>query len=315
MYKPSLEKSQEIKKLYDEGVMLTEICELTSSSQLTVKKVLSHFGIDYNLIKQSEYQKKLDQVVILYNQGKSQNSIEKELGLTRKTIRTLLKSKDLKYRDKSEQKFLDYGTELDESCFDTLTPEALYWIGLLHADGHIEKEEYSIDLTLDNKDYQHLENFKKFLKSNRKITPDKGECSRVRINSRKIWDRLMELGFIHNKSYTAKPHPLLKGSRDFWRGEVDGDGGVYNYKYEQVTLCGTLETIFDFIIFCSKEANINDKYPSLNGEKKLYQVHYYGEDCRKVLDLLYKGSEVHLNRKFEEYQQIITKNQQNNETT
>lgn len=315
MYKRSKVKSQEIKKLYDEGVMLTEICELTSSSQPTVKKVLSHFGIDYNLIKQLEYQKKLDQVVILYNQGKSQNSIEKELGLTRKTIRTLLKSKDLKYRDKSEQKFLDYGTELDESCFDTLTPEALYWIGILYADGHLEKEEYSICLTLDNKDKEHLEKFKLFLKSNRKITPDHGDCSRVRINSKKIWNRLMELGFTHDKSYTAKPHELLKWSRDFWRGEIDGDGGVYDYEHQQVFLCGTLETIFDFIIFCGKETGIKDKYPSKFSGKSLYQVHYYGEDCRKVLDLLYKNSTVYLNRKFEKYKELTNKNQQNDETT
>lgn len=310
MYKRSRVKSEEIKKLYDEGVMLTEICELTSSSQPTVKRVLSHFGIDYNQDRKLRYQQKLNQVVVLYNQGKSQNLIEKELGLTRKTIRTLLKSKDLKYRDKSEQKFLDYGTELDESCFDVLTPEALYWIGMLHADGHIEKEEYSITLTLDNKDYQHLEKFKEFLKSNRKITPDNGDCSRVRINSKKIWNRLIELGFTHDKSYTANPHDLLKGSRDFWRGEVDGDGGVYDYSYmNQMTLCGTLETIFDFIIFCSKETGIKEKYPSPSGDKVLYQVSYYSEDCRKVLNLLYKDSSVYLNRKFEKYKELTNKNQ------
>lgn len=305
MYKNSENKSSEIIRLYKEGVGLTEICEITTSSQPTVKKVLSHYGIDYNSEKKRLYQEKLSKVIELYDQGKSQNYIEVELGLTRKTIRNLLKTKDLKYRSKSEQKFLDYGTELDETCFDILTPEALYWIGILHADGHIEKEEYTICLTLDNKDLEHLESFKKFLKSNRKITPDHGNCSRVRVNSKKIWERLKELGFTHDKSYTAKPHELLKTSRDFWRGEVDGDGGVYNYNCGQMTLCGTLETIFDFIIFCSKEAQIKDKYPSKSTGESLYQVHYYGEDARKVLHLLYQDATVYLDRKYENYLEII----------
>lgn len=306
MYKKSQEKFNEIKKLYDEGVMLTEICKLTFSSQPTVKKVLLHFGINYDNQKKIKYQEILNKAIEFYEQGKSQLFIETELKLTRKTIRTLLKSKNIVYRNKSEQKFLDYGTELDETCFDELTPEALYWIGILHADGHIEKNEYTISLTLHNTDYQHLENFKKFLKSNRKITPDNGDCSRVRINSKKIWNRLKDLGFTHDKSYTAKPHSLLKYSKDFWRGEVDGDGGVYDYTYmKQMTLCGTLETIFDFIIFCSKETGIKDKYPSPSGENKLYQVTYYSEDCKKVLDLLYKDSTIHLDRKYQKYLEII----------
>lgn len=298
-------ESGEILRLYEEGTGLELISKTVHSSQSTVKKVLSHFGIEYDTKRNTDYQDKLDKVIEFYNQGKSQLFIETELGLTRKTIRTLLKSKDLKYRDKSEQKFLDYGTELDESCFDVLSPEALYWIGMLHADGHIEKKEFSIELTLHDNDYQHLENFKQFLKSNRKISKGNGDCSRIRINSKKIWNRLKELGFTHNKSEVGKPHELVKWSRDFWRGEIDGDGGVYDYKHQQVFLCGTLETIFDFIIFCGKETHIKDKYPSKFSGKDLYQVHYYGEDCKKVLDLLYKDSTVYLERKYQSYLEII----------
>lgn len=255
-----------------------------------------------DLSKVTDEQK--NKVKELYLQGCSQNNIENTLKMTRKTIRTILKSEDIQYRNKSEQKFIDYGTELDENCFDILTPEALYWIGVLQADGHIEKKEYSICLTLHNTDYYHLENFKRFLGSNRKITSDHGDCSRVRINSKKLWTRLKKLGFTHNKSEVSKPHELVKWSRDFWRGEVDGDGGVYNYQHHQMTLCGTLETIFDFIIFCSKETGINDKYPSYSGNKNLYQVAYYSEDCKKVLDLLYKDSTTYLDRKYQEYLKI-----------
>lgn len=301
MYKKSQEKSEEIVRLYKEGVGLTEIMKRTTSSQPTIKKVLSNSGMDYDLDKKKLYQEKLDQVVILYEQGKSQLYIEQELGLTRKTIRQLLRSKDLKYRDKSEQHHIRYGTELNHNAFDNLDSEVLYWIGLLYSDGHIDKNEYSIELTLHNNDKNHLVKFKNFLGSNREISKGNGDCSRIRINSKRLWERLMELSFTNDKSYTAKPNILLKDSRDFWRGCIDGDGGIYKYTSGlQITLCGTLETIFDFAIFCNKNANVADKYPSLS-KNQLYQIHYYGKDAIKVADLLYKDSSVYLERKYEKY--------------
>ena len=314
MYKKSKEKADYILSLYKEGKMLTEITQLTSSSQATVKKVLLHFGIDYDAERKIKYQKTLDEAIKLYEEGKSQLYIEKKLGLTRKTIRELIKANGIKYRDKSEQQHIRNKTVIDHDCFDELTPEALYWIGLLFADGHIEKNEFSICLTLDNKDYKHLEKFKAFLKSNRKITKDKGDCSRVRINSKKLWNRLKELGFTHNKSEVGKPHSLLKNSKDFWRGVVDGDGGVYNYAYmQQMALCGTLETIFDFAIFCNSYTGVTDKYPSPGDKKgyaknKLFQISYYSKDCKKVLDLLYKDATVYLERKYNTYLEMTQEN-------
>ena len=307
MYRKSQEKSEWIKRLYDEGVMLTEICKLTSSSQSTVKKVLAFFEIDYNVRKQEEYQKKLDMVVELYKQGKSQLFIEKELNLTRKTIRTLLHSKeDVNYRDLSDQHHIRYVTEINHHAFDELTPEVLYWIGMLYTDGHIEMCEALICLVTHNNDINHLYKFKDFLQSNREPKPDNGDYMRMRVNSKRLRDRLVELGFTPNKSVTINPHILLKSSRDFWRGCVDGDGGIYkkgvSYKSDQLFLCGTLETIFDFIIFCSENAGIKDKYPSKCQGKNLYQVHYYGEDAQKIASILYKDATIYLDRKYEVYQ-------------
>lgn len=290
--------------------MLTTICELTSSSQPTVKKVLSNIGIDYDLERKDQYQKKLDQVLILYRQGKSQLFIEQELGLTRKTIRELIKTTDLDYRDKSDQAHIRYETKIDHNAFDELTPEVLYWIGMLYSDGHITEKENSIELTLHNNDIEHLEKFKEFLKSDRDIKPGNGDCSRVRVNSKRIKDRLIELGFIHNKSTSIIPHEKLKYSKDFWRGVVDGDGGVYNYSKnkgtDSVFLCGTLATMFDFITFCSKELGIKDKYPIECPGKNLFSIQYYGKSAAKVATLLYKDSTIFLERKYNEYINITS---------
>jgi hypothetical protein len=307
-------ESGEILKLYKQGVGLEKISKSTHCSQNTVKKVLLHFGIDYDAEKKIKYQKTLDEAIKLYKEGKSQLYIEKELGLTRKTIRELIKTNGIKYRDKSEQQHIRNKTVIDHDCFDELTPEALYWIGLLFADGHITKKEYSIELTLHTDDKEHLEKFKKFLKSNRNITNGNGDCSRVRVNSKKLWNRLKELGFTHNKSEVGKPHNLLKNSRDFWRGVIDGDGGVYNYAYmQQMALCGTLETIFDFVIFCNSHAGVKDKYPSPSDKEgftksKLFQISYYSKDCQKVLNLLYKDATVYLDRKYKTYLEMTQEN-------
>ena len=147
------------------------------------------------------------------------------------------------------------------------------------------------------------------MKSNRKISKGNGDCLRVRVNSKQLVNKLVDLGFTSNKSITIFPHDLLKESKDFWRGCIDGDGGIYskvhNKLYEQLFFCGTLETIFEFIIFCVKYTDIKDrKYPTICNGKNLYEVSYYGQDAKKICDLLYKDSTVYLNRKYEMYKQF-----------
>ena len=315
MYKTTNTKKEEIQRLYDEGVMLTEICKLTSSSQPTVKKVLLSCGIDYDAEKKKAREKQLQEVIELYNQGKSQNYIETTLKLTRKTIRELLKEAGVEYRDKSQQQHINNNTEINHHAFDELTPEVLYWIGMLFTDGHIEQKiEASIDLTLHNNDIDHLYKFKEFLGSSRDIKKNKGDCSRLRVNSKQLRDRLVELGFTHNKSTSIVPHELLKHSRDFWRGCIDGDGGIYINKVKKeiktyftphVFLCGTLETIFEFAIFCNKYAGVKDKYPTRSNGKNLYQISYYGKDARKIATYLYKDSTVYLQRKYDTYREFL----------
>lgn len=243
---------------------------------------------------------KKQEVLKLYSEGVSQIEIEKRLQMTRKTIRELIKSSELHYKTKSEQWLIRYGNELDETVFDELTPEALYWIGFLYADGHIIKDRgYSIELALKKEDKEHIVKFKSFLSASNPIKDfKKGDASRIRIGSQKLWQKLKDLGFDNNKSFTAKPNELLKNSRDFWRGVIDGDGGIH-VKYNSITLCGTFETIKEFIEFCE-----SNKKPSKASGKELYQVHFYGKEAIKIANLLYKDSEIFLDRKYQKYLEI-----------
>ncbi len=120
-------------------------------------------------------------------------------------------------------------------------------------------------------------------------------------------DKLVELGFTHNKSTSIVPHELLKHSRDFWRGCIDGDGGVYWRKDNtgHITLCGTLETIFEFAIFCTSYIDIKEKFPTKSNGKNLYQISYYGQDAIKIADYLYKDATIYLQRKYDIYQKFL----------
>jgi hypothetical protein len=275
------------------------------------KRVYKHrpYQAVANLSKLTEEQK--SKVKELYLQGCSQSHIENTLKMTRKTIRTILKQEGID-RDKSSQWRLRYGSSLKENVFDILNPESLYWIGFLYADGHVRKDkEYSIEVEIELKDKEHLEKYKLFLGCNKDIKQYEENSYSLKVFSKVMHSRLKNLGFNNRKSWNAIPHELLKNSRDFWRGVVDGDGGVYDYSYmNQTTLCGTLETIFEYIIFCSKCCDIKDKYPSPSNKEgytkgSLYQVAYYSEDAKKVLHLLYKDSTVYLDRKYQKYLQII----------
>jgi len=255
-----------------------------------------------NLTKISEEQK--EKVKNLYLQGLSQSQIEKDLKMTRKTIRTILKSAGVD-RTKSEQWRKRWGSSLNECVFDELTPESLYWIGFLYADGHVRKDgaEHSIEVEIELKDWDHLVKFAKFLECNKEPKQYSENSCTLRVYSKKINQRLKDLGLDHNKSYTAKPHELLKDSRDFWRGVVDGDGSISNQLGSAfIHLCGTKDTIQEYINFLNLQG-VNTKAKP-NKPKQEGSLHQVGLACDKALitmDILYKDSTVYLDRKYQKY--------------
>ena len=101
-----------------------------------------------------------------------------------------------------------------ESFFDTLTEESIYWLGMLMADGWISKEKTGnpcIEITLAEKDYTHLVEFNRFLRSTypilRKPVRRHGKIVfqyTIRISSKQIAERLIFHGIGYWKSLIAK---------------------------------------------------------------------------------------------------------------
>jgi hypothetical protein len=217
---------------------------------------------------------------------------------------------------------------LKHDAFNILTPESLYWIGFLYADGYIriKKNRYLISLDLSTKDKIHLEKFKTFLSAGVTIRDRirkkilNGEIkeyftSIITISSKPLVDRLISLGFTSNKTYDAVVHPDLVKSKDFWRGVIDGDGWISNthtrqYLYTWLGLCGTIDTVQSFIEFV-KHNNIQTDVTTARfkkGTKNNYVTAFVNNVAKQVLDLLYKDSTLYLNRKYEKYIELMKQN-------
>lgn len=202
-----------------------------------------------------------------------------------------------------------------------------YWLGFLQADGCItrfykgsELRSMSLEVTLSEKDKEHLEKFNHCLESNVPIKEKSVKLSgkqyksfRLVINCTKLCYDLINLGCTPQKTYTIKfPNEQQvpkKFIRDFLRGFFDGDGCI-----SITTMCAKphivtkitgmkdmLLSISDYLL----ENQIICTRPSLDKDKRrecVYDLSIYGTDTNKdFLSYLYDNSNVYLSRKYNSY--------------
>jgi hypothetical protein len=127
---------------------------------------------------------------------------------------------------------------VNHAAFDVRTPETEYWAGFLLADGCIVSHynrQTIIELGLALKDEGHVQKFRAFVGSDHTIGYQRRGgmvggyrstgMARLAFPSNYIASVLATYGVVPRKSTRAVPIGLT-GSRDFWRGMVDGDGTV-----------------------------------------------------------------------------------------
>jgi|JI10StandDraft_1071094.scaffolds.fasta_scaffold09420_6 hypothetical protein len=246
------------------------------------------------------------EAIKLYDSGRAIKPICKLLKMDDRTLRTfLLKENVLRTRSKAIQQSKLQGS-INHNIFDDLTPEALYWIGFLYADGHIEKDRPRISVTLSSIDHEHLVKLSKFFGDNITIRVLGTGHHRVAFSSISIYEKLITMGFSNRKTYAIIPHITLKTSRDFWRGVVDGDGWICNKKQTALGLCGHINTIQAFLKYVN-DSGISTKAQAHKVKKRqnLWTVDLHANKDKAVAELLYKDSTVYLERKYQKYQEII----------
>lgn len=269
-------------------------------------------------------QDQIDKVVELYTAGLSPTQIQKVVGFHRGGIRQIARDQGIA-RNREDANRLNKGVlSIKVDAFDILTPETLYWIGFLYADGHIEKSCNNVTVTVSEKDRGHLEKLNAFMGGHlniRDVTPKKmipapGQVNfgnryyRIGFRSKQIHDRLKDLGFTHNKTNSIIPHDLLKCSRDFWRGVVDGDGWICKIndnRYESqknkpsLGLSGTQSTLIEFINFLLLSGITTTVTPSKRKKANVWELNLNGKYGFEAAVLLYKDAPVYLERKYQKY--------------
>jgi hypothetical protein len=178
--------------------------------------------------------------------------------------------------------------------------EKSYIIGLLAADGY--NSSNSIELTLQKKDIDILIKIKKFLNYTGTIKVKENKAL-LRIYNKQLCDYLKTEGICKNKTFKYKVPSKYKKDIDFWRGFIDGDGCIYNYKYNYgIHLIGTKNLINNF----RKFFNLTNKVSRLKNSN-IYQINITSKKSIFILDKLYLNSTIYLERKYKKYLEIKNK--------
>ena len=188
---------------------------------------------------------------------------------------------------------------LNENCFSFATPESLYWAGFFAADGCVTKDgvhSKSIRLALKGSDIEHVILFRDFIGSNKPIEGTKKGLAATSANSVKISRDLELFGVTERKSLTYKPTEICLSSPDFWRGMVDGDGGVYTDKRGNlsVMLCGSYGAVSGFLDWVKSFTNTKS---SISKQRNIWRVYIYCIHAERVLQKFHENNGVSLARK------------------
>lgn len=211
----------------------------------------------------------------------------------------------------------------DENFFEKWTSEMSYVLGFAFADGSIRKRRGSSSrLRLCNSDWNLLDDIRKLMRSNHRITVDKrtGSDYYIDLTRLKIVEDLEIIGMTENKSRTMKfPNVSNKYFFSFVRGYFDGDGHVkvsgktgrkirINFASGSKEFLTTLKAKFEERgIRCSmrtlREGYENESYQIsvLKKGRKLFYHGLYSEDPKK-----FKG--IKMESKYQKFISYFEKN-------
>lgn len=248
-------------------------------------------------------------IISEYKKGKTLSALGREFGVSYSTIRNLLKRKGIKTEGNK------HNFPRDEFYFSNIdSKEKAYWLGFLYADGCVHSNSNEISITL--KDRDHLEKFRKAIKSNNKIgeSIDRRFSSLPKIYHFSIRDKqlksdLIKWGCVPNKSLSLTKIPNIP--RDFVshfiRGYFDGDGSLHwlnGTKNFRISFVGTAPFLKDI----QKELGLSLSLGQQEGNKSKYFQVAGRKQVPMILDYIYKDSDenIRLTRKYKNYLDCLT---------
>lgn len=255
---------------------------------------------------------KEEKICNMYVLGLSSNKIAKELQISTSSVKKILKKHNVSIRDSS---FSHQIYNVNEDVFENIdSHEKAYWVGFLTADGTITGGR--LKLALATKDINHLESFKKFMKSTHPILIYKqipSETSMVKnkdkeyfygiigFSNKKLIQDLSKYSVTKRKSFTVKfaqniPNEYLCS---YMAGLIDADGFI--------TVCNKIITIgflshTNFAVNFNKalHANLdisNNTLVSHHSSDKIKIVRFSGKQVFSIGKFLYQNTPIFLERK------------------
>lgn len=221
------------------------------------------------------------------------------------------------YSERVSKSYKKY--KLDDTVFDTIdSDEKAYWLGWYMTDGYNHESKHQVALRIQERDTEILERLKIFLKTDAPILKIKRKCGEKEIISSELcitsihFSRsLAKLGVIQNKTHKKSiPNIEEKYLKSYIRGYFDGDGcfsiGIKEGKRKtkisyQLNFTGNIEPLVFIKEYFEKHLILNDRKLHLR-KNQSYMLLYSGRKvCAKILDFLYKGTDLYLKRKYDKY--------------
>lgn len=284
-----------ILKLHQEGLIDTEIAKIINKSPDMVAYYRKKLKLLNNRNKNSIELK--DDIIQML---KNKISIYKISKITKCSATYIKKiAKDNLILTLSKENFIDNIKKVKDNPFaDLNSPNVNYWLGFLAADGNICDDRLS--LTIQERDYEHLVKFTKFLKSDLRIRKvihyNKFTQYNVSFRNKEVVNFLNTLGITKNKTFTLEMNTDL--SKDFIRGLIDGDGYIRKNKYEISIVTGSENFAKQIMKAYKKLFNIEAKL--YNFKPKIFTVSVIRKkDVQLILQELYTNADTFLERKYQ----------------
>lgn len=249
------------------------------------------------------------EIAFLYGQGVSGHGIAEKINKTPVFVYRHLEMMGIKRRN---NKINSRIFKCNNNYFDTINSEdKAYWLGFYFADGY-QNNQGNFGFSLASKDKEHLEKFKKAIKSTYPIHDYKvvsgykpgAPYSRMLCRSDEIIRSLNLHGAVAHKALilefpTTVPFLLI---RHFIRGYFDGDGSWTidknsSYLY-QFKLCGTEA-------FLTTAAMFLEIPPKLYKKGNSYYLSKAGKEVLRIMNFLYEDTTIYLDRKYQRYLQVL----------
>jgi intein-encoded DNA endonuclease-like protein len=310
--KLSIEHEKEIVSIYEQGKSSIEIAQLYPLSPKAIRNLLHAHNVNMRVGKLFNEETELWICKKYLEDRKSTNQLAAELKCSKEAIRRVLQNNNVETRSrKFAWMYRKPKYKKNDHFFSKIDNEkSAYWLGMLAADGHVDKKGGRFYLDLKESDAYHVEQFAIDLESDAEPVPTTYHSVRLTLMSRKIADDLRALGLHHDKSYTLKfPDIPEEQYRHFLRGLFDGDGSIAersnNPRYHVLEFAGTKDIIESVRTIISETLGVSA--PKIYRRKcsPLHTVKWGSKaEILEILDWFYEEATVYLKRKHDMYLSI-----------